>query len=79
MYDLDDSNLEIDLKEIFFILRNRYKLIILTTLFLGTLALFYTYVTLPQYKSTLTIAIEEAGQNENIFNMGSDLSNITFG
>ena len=42
LYYLDDSNLEIDLKEIFFILRNRYKLIILTTLLIGILALFNT-------------------------------------
>lgn len=77
LYDLDDSNFEIDPKEIFFILRNKYKLIILTPLILGILALFYSYVILPQYKSTVTIAIEEAGQNKNIFNMGSDFgSNV---
>jgi len=77
LYDLDNSNLEIDLKEIFFILKNRYKLIILTTLFFGILALFYSYVVLPQYKSTVTIAIEEAGRNQNIFDMGGDFgSNI---
>lgn len=72
LYDLDDSNLEIDLKEIVFILRKRFKLIFLLTFLIGFIALFYSYSIIPIYKSTVTIEIESAGQTPSIFDMGGN-------
>lgn len=70
LYDLDDSDLGPDLKEIVFILRKRYKLILALTLLTGFSALFFSYAMIPIYKSTVTIAIETPGRAQNIFNMG---------
>lgn len=72
LYDLDDSNLEIDLKEIFFILRKRFKLIFLLTFLIGFAALFYSYSIIPKYKSTVIIAIQSPGRAQSIFNMGDE-------
>lgn len=70
LQDLDDSELEIDFKAIVFILRKRFKLILLLTFLIGFVALFYSYTIIPIYKSTVTIALEIPGRAQNIFNMG---------
>lgn len=72
LYDLDDSNLEIDLKEIVFILRKRSKLIFLLTFLIGFIALFNSYTIIPIYKSTVTIKFALTGQTPSIFDMGGN-------
>lgn len=72
LYDSDDSNLEIDLKEIVFILRKRIKLILLLTFLIGFMALFYSYSMIPIYRSTVIIEIESTGQTPAIFDMGGN-------
>lgn len=72
LYDLDDSNLEIDLKEIVFILRKRSKLIFLLTFLIGFIALFNSYTIIPIYKSTVTIKFASTGRTPSIFDMGGN-------
>ena len=74
---VDDSNVEIDLKEIIFVIRKRWKLILLITLLSGLFSLYRTYTKIPVYKTRVTVSLESPGKTQTIFgSSGTGGSNL---
>lgn len=69
----DDMNTEIDLRQIFSILWNRARLIVLVTILFGGVAFAITYFFItPKYTASVTLYVNNSSQSETL--SSSDLS-----